>query len=392
MFAKDVYELGNRKSCIRELFAYGLQKAAEVGKENVFDFSLGNPSIPAPEKVNESICGIIAERDSLAVHGYTVAAGSLSVRETVAQDLSRRFNTKIGAENLFMTCGAAPALTAVLRALKTEHGEIAAFAPCFPEYRVFVEGTGMKFVLVPADTDSFEISDEKLLPLLSENTQAVIINSPNNPSGVVYSAEVIGRIAALLKKKAAEYGHPIYVIADEPYRELVYDGVEVPFIPDIYDDTIVCYSWSKSLSLPGERIGYVCVPGKAADSRELMTAIAGAARLAGHVCAPSLQQAVVEECITEMPDVSAYDRNRKTLYEALISYGYRCPKPEGAFYIFASAPGMTGKEFSDKAKELNVLVVPGDDFGCSDFFRICTCVSYDTIVRSLPLFEKLIKE
>lgn len=389
MFAKDVYELGNRKSCIRELFAYGLQKAAEVGRENVFDFSLGNPSIPAPEKVNETVADIVRTRDSLEVHGYTVAAGAVSARMAVADDLNRRFGTELKPENLFMTCGAAPALTAVLRALKTEHGEIAAFAPCFPEYRVFVEGTGMKFVLVPADTESFEISAEKLLPLLNENTQAVIINSPNNPSGVVYSAEVIGRIATLLEGKKKEYGHPIYIIADEPYRELVYDGVEVPFIPNIYNDSIVCYSWSKSLSLPGERIGYVCVPPKAEDSRELMTAVAGAARLAGHVCAPSLQQAVVAECIAEMPDVTAYDKNRKTLYEALISYGYRCPKPEGAFYIFASAPGMTGREFSDRAKELNVLVVPGDDFGCKDYFRICTCVSYDTIVRSLPLFKAL---
>lgn len=391
MFAKDVYELGSRKSCIRELFAYGLQKAAEVGRENVFDFSLGNPSIPAPEKVNETIGDIIASRDSLEVHGYTVAAGSADVRKAVADNLNGRFGTELKPENIFMTCGAAPALTAVLRALKTDRGEIVAFAPCFPEYRVFVEGAGMKFVLVPADTDSFEISAEQLLPLLNENTQAVIINSPNNPSGVVYSAEVIGRIAALLREKKKEYGHPIYIIADEPYRELVYDGVEVPFIPNLYDDAIVCYSWSKSLSLPGERIGYVCVPDKAEDSRELMTAVAGAARLAGHVCAPSLQQAVVAECIAEMPDVSAYDRNRKTLYEALVSFGYRCPKPEGAFYIFASAPGMTGKEFSDRAKELNVLVVPGDDFGCRDFFRICTCVSYDTIARSLPLFEQLIK-
>lgn len=391
MVSESMYTLGSKRSCIRELFEYGLKQAAIVGKENVYDFSLGNPSIPAPAEVNEAITSIVRDVDSLEVHGYTPAPGAMDARAAVAEDLNQRFGTKIGPQNIFFTCGAAPALISVVRALAVEDAEIIAIAPFFPEYQPFVEANGVKLVVVPADTETFQIRMDELEARVSAHTQAVIVNSPNNPSGVVYTRETLEKLAALLSRKAQEFGHPIYIIADEPYRELVYDGVEVPFIPTVYPDTIVCYSYSKSLSLPGERIGYVCVPGHAADSEQVFAAVAGAARTLGHVCAPSLQQLTVARCAAVRPDLEAYDRNRTTLYEALTSYGYQCAKPNGAFYMFVKAPGGSAKAFSDRAKEDNLLVVPGDDFGCPEFFRISTCVSHDMILRSLPIFEKLAK-
>ena len=383
--------LGTSRSCIRELFEYGLKQAAVVGKENVFDYSLGNPSIPSPPEVNQAIVSIIQEINSLDIHGYTPAPGAMPARKAIADDLNARFHTSIRAENIFFTCGAAPALISVIRALAVEGAEIMAIAPFFPEYRPFTEQNGASFVMVPADTQSFQISMEAVEARITPHTQAVIINSPNNPSGVVYTRETLSSLGELLTRKSAEYGHPIYIIADEPYRELVYDGVEVPFIPTIYSNTIVCYSYSKSLSLPGERIGYVCVPDQVEDSADVFAAVAGAARAMGHVCAPSLQQLVVARCASVRPDLEAYDRNRNALYDALISYGYECVKPNGAFYMFVKAPGGSAKAFSDKAKEKNLLLVPGDDFGCPEFFRICTCVSYDMIQRSLPVFKELIQ-
>ena len=383
--------LGTSRSCIRELFEYGLKQAAVVGKENVFDYSLGNPSIPSPPEVNQAIVSIIQEINSLDIHGYTPAPGAMPARKAIADDLNARFHTSIRAENIFFTCGAAPALISVIRALAVEGAEIMAIAPFFPEYRPFTEQNGASFVMVPADTQSFQISMEAVEARITPHTQAVIINSPNNPSGVVYTRETLSSLGELLTRKSAEYGHPIYIIADEPYRELVYDGVEVPFIPTIYSNTIVCYSYSKSLSLPGERIGYVCVPDQVEDSADVFAAVAGAARAMGHVCAPSLQQLVVARCASVRPDLEAYDRNRNALYDALISYGYECVKPNGAFYMFVKAPGGSAKAFSDRAKERNLLIVPGDDFGCPDHFRICTCVSYDMIQRSLPVFRELIQ-
>lgn len=391
MVSESMYALGSKRSCIRELFEYGLKQAAVVGKENVFDFSLGNPSIPAPAEVNQAIASIVQEVDSLAVHGYTPAPGAMEARAAVAEDLNQRFGAAIQPQNIFFTCGAAPALISVIRALAVKDAEIIAIAPFFPEYRPFVEANGVKLVVVPADTETFQIRLEELEARVTARTQAVIVNSPNNPSGVVYTRETLEKLAAVLAKKEMEFGHPIYIIADEPYRELVYDGVEVPFIPTVYPDTIVCYSYSKSLSLPGERIGYVCVPGCAADSEQVFAAVAGAARTLGHVCAPSLQQLTVSRCAAVRPDLEAYDRNRTTLYEALTSYGYQCAKPNGAFYMFVKAPGGSAKAFSDLAKEQNLLVVPGDDFGCPEFFRISTCVSHDMILRSLPIFERLAK-
>ncbi len=391
MVNRKMYALGSARSCIRELFEYGCRRASEVGREKVFDYSLGNPSIPAPAGVNEAIAAVLAEESSLAVHGYTSAAGDRAAREAVAADLNERFDAGVRPEDLFLGCGAAPELVSVLRALAVENAEFVVIAPYFPEYRPFVECAGGKLVVVPADVPGFQIDLEALEAALTPNTQAVILNSPNNPAGTVYSAAVLQKCAKLLWKKSREFGHPIYILSDEPYRELAY-GVEVPWVPAIYENTIVCYSWSKSLSLPGERIGYVYVPKDCADHDDLYAAIAGAARAGGHVCAPSLMQKVIARCVRLRPDLQAYDENRRLLSEALKAYGYEMATPEGAFYLFVRAPGGDSKAFSEKAKALDLLLVPGDDFGCPEYFRICYCVSREQILGSLPIFERLSKE
>ena len=392
MINKNMYALGANRSCIRELFEYGRQRAAVVGAENVFDYSLGNPSIPAPAGVNEAIKAVLEEMPSLAIHGYTSAPGDLPLRQAVAEDLNARYDAGVRPGDLFIGCGAAPELVSVIRALAVEDAEFIAVAPFFPEYRPFVESSGGKLVVVPADIPNFQIDFAALEAALNANTQAIILNSPNNPAGTVYTAETLGKLAALLEKKSAEFGKTIYIISDEPYRELVYGGVTAPWIPGIYDSTIVCYSWSKSLSLPGERIGYVYVPEKCADHDDLYAAVAGAARAGGHVCAPSLIQKVIARCVQLRPDLQAYDENRRLLSDALRSYGYEMARPDGAFYLFVKAPGGSSKAFSEKAKQHDLLLVPGDDFGCLEYFRICYCVSKDLIERSLPIFEKLIKE
>lgn len=387
------HQLGTAPSVIRELFAYGLQQAAVVGKENVYDYSLGNPSIPAPIKVNQAICDIIHEVDSIQIHGYSMAAGFDGTRQAIADNLNRRFGLGAKASELFLTCGAAPALISVIKALAvTPDSEIVAVAPFFPEYRPFAESNGAKLVVVPADTEAFQINLEALESRISPNTQGIIINSPNNPSGVVYTRRTLQALADLLTRKGQEYGHPIYIIADEPYRELVYGDVEVPFIPTIYPNTIVCYSYSKSLSLPGERIGYVYVPAFAADSADVYAAVAGAARAMGHVCPPTLMQLVIQRCTDEMPDLAAYDENRTLLYNALTEMGYHCAKPDGAFYLFVKAPNGDANAFSQKAKlEHNLLVVPGDGFGCPGYLRLSYCVSGEMIRRSLPAFRAMIE-
>lgn len=392
MYNEKAYALGANRSCIRDLFEYGRQRAALVGEENVFDYSLGNPSIPSPVEVNETIKAVLEEQDSLQVHGYTSAVGELQTRQAIADDLNRRYDTKITPDELFVGCGAAPELTAVFRALAAPGAKILAIAPFFPEYRPFVEEAGAVFDVVPADIPDFQIRMDALEEKLTPDTCAVILNSPNNPAGTVYTEKTLRQLAAVLTEKAQAFGHPIYIVADEPYRELVYDGAEVPFIPAIYPNTVVCYSYSKSLSLPGERIGYIYVPADAADSRQLYAAICGASRAIGHVCAPSLLQKVVARCAHLRPDLWAYDRNRKTLWQGLVDAGYEVAKPDGAFYLFVKAPGGSAKAFSEKAKKKDLLIVPGDDFGCPEYFRVCYCVSYDKIVRSLPLFRELIKD
>lgn len=393
MVNEKYHGLGTAPSVIRELFAYGLQQAKVVGKENVFDYSLGNPSIPAPAKVNETIKKLIDTTDSIQLHGYSMAPGFENVRQAIADNLNARFNCNAKASELFMTCGCAPALVSVAHALTTSlEDEFIAIAPFFPEYNVFFTCAGAKLAVVPADTVHFQIDMDALEKTINEHSVAVVINSPNNPSGVVYTEETLTKIAELLERKSKEYGHPIYIVADEPYRELVYDGVKVTFIPNVYDNTIVCYSWSKSLSLPGERIGYVYVPEKCADAKAVYDTVSGAAREIGSVCPPTLTQKVIGECVGEMPDLAAYEENRNLLYNSLTEYGYECAKPDGAFYLFVKAPNGDAVAYSEKAKlDHNLLVVPGDGFACPGYFRLSYCVSNDMIKRSLPAFKAMIE-
>lgn len=391
MINQNAQRLGQERSCIRELFEYGLARAKVVGKENIYDFSLGNPSIPAPQGVKDAILALLEEESSLSLHGYTTAAGLPATRKAIAKELTGRFSYEVLAENLFITGGAAPALCAALKALQTENSEVIALCPYFPEYKPFAQMARQKFVTVEAKLPDLSLPLEGLEKAINANTAAVLINSPNNPSGVVYSKENLEELACLLTRKGQELGHPIYLISDEPYRELVYDGTEVPFLPAIYKNTLICYSYSKCLSLPGERIGYVYVNQFAENAEALYAAVAGAARALGHVCAPSLMQKVIARCASLGPDLSAYDKNRKALYEGLTAIGYEAVKPQGAFYLLVKAPGGDAKAFSEKAKQLDLLIVPGDDFGIPGYFRLCYCVDYEKIVGSLPLFQKLLQ-
>ena len=392
MINQTAYNLGANRSVIRDLFEYGRNRAAIVGDDNIFDFSLGNPSIPAPGLVNETIRDLLSDTDSLALHGYTSAVGDMAARKAIADDLNGRYNADSAPEDFFIGCGAAPELVAVLKALAVPGGEVLAIAPYFPEYKPFAENAGLIFKVVPPDVPDFQINFEALEAALNEHTQALILNSPNNPSGVVYSEETLRKLGELLNRKSGEYGHPIYIISDEPYRELTYGGITTPWVPHFYANTVVCYSYSKSLSLPGERIGYVYVPKTCADAKALYAAVAGAARAAGHVCAPSLWQKVIARCTHLRPDLDAYDRNRRCLYDGLTAMGYEMAKPDGAFYLFIKAPGGNANAFSELAKKKDLLVVPGAGFGCPEYFRICYCVSYEMIQKSLPVFEELIRE
>lgn len=391
MINQNAYALGANRSCIRDLFEYGRQRAAIVGEDKVFDYSLGNPSIPSPKEVNEAVRAILEDTDSLKVHGYTSAVGDYETRKAISDDLNARYGVSTRPEEFFLGCGAAPELVAVFRALAIPDGEVLTVAPYFPEYKPFAEEAGLTFRVVPPDVPGFQIDLEAVEARITPHTQAMLINSPNNPSGVVYTRQTLTSLSQVLERKSREYGHPIYLISDEPYRELAY-GVEVPFVPSLYRNTVICYSYSKSLSLPGERIGYVYVPGAAEDSELLYAAIAGAARASGHVCAPSLWQKVIARCAHLRPDLASYDRNRRKLYEGLTAQGYEMAKPDGAFYLFIKAPGGDANKFSQRAKEKDLLVVPGDGFGCPGYFRICYCVSYEKIVGSLPVFEELIRE
>lgn len=391
MINSNAYALGANRSCIRDLFEYGRQRAAIVGEDHVYDFSLGNPSIPSPREVDQAVREILSETDSLKIHSYTTAVGDYETRKAISEDLNSRYGVSTRPENFFLGCGAAPELVAVFRALAVPEGEVLTIAPYFPEYKPFVQEAGLNFRVIPPDVPDFQISLEAVEKELNPHTQAVLINSPNNPSGVVYTRETLAGLSRILEEKSREFGHPIYLISDEPYRELCY-GVEVPFVPGLYPNTVICYSYSKSLSLPGERIGYIYVSGEAEDSEALYAAIAGAARACGHVCAPSLWQKVIARCAHLRPDLQSYDKNRKALYEGLRAMGYEMAKPDGAFYLFIKAPGGDANEFSQRAKERDLLVVPGDGFGCPGYFRICYCVSFETIMGSLPVFEELIRE
>ncbi len=393
MVSEKMLALGSNRSTIRELFEYGKMRAAVVGAENIYDYSLGNPSVPAPKEVNEAIIDILKTESAIGTHGYTSAVGDNGARDAIADNLNRRFGTSYTRDNLYLTCGAAASLLCAYRAvILNEESEIIAIAPFFPEYEAFVKSNGGTFTMIPADEERFQIKFDLLEKAINPNTQAIIINTPNNPSGVVYSEETIIKLAELLTVKSEEFGHPIYLISDEPYRELVYSAEGVPFTANYYKNTIVCYSYSKSLSLPGERIGYVLIPSEADNFTELYNAIAGAGRSCGYVCAPSLMQKMIARCADVMPDISSYRKNRDYLYNALTEIGYECADPSGAFYLFVKAPNGNADEFSEIAKKYDLLLVSGSAFGCSTYFRASYCVDYDMIVRSIPAFKKAFED
>lgn len=391
MISQECYELGSKSSVIREIFSYGLKRKAEVGEDRVYDFSLGNPSIPAPESVKRAILELL-EGPAESLHAYSPAPGDPKVRAVIAESLNRRFGESFRAENIFMTCGAAASLSICLKALVNPGDEVVTFAPFFPEYRCWAEASGAGFLAVPARLPDFQVDLEAFAGILSPRTKAVIVNSPNNPSGVVYSEETVKGLAALLKQKSEEFGNPIYLIADEPYREIVYDDMQVPYLTKYYENTLVCYSYSKSLSLPGERIGYIVIPDRIADHAHVAPAIAGAARVLGYVCAPALFQQVIGKCVEDTGDISAYRKNRDLLIGGLRKIGYDCVEPQGAFYLFMKALEADAGRFCERAKKYDLLLVPSDDFGCPGYVRIAYCVSEKTILDSMPAFEKLMED
>ncbi len=392
MYNEQMYEWGSNRSVIRELFEYGKKKAAEVGEENVYDFSLGNPSVPAPAIVNETICELTKELPSIALHGYTSAQGDADTRKAIADYLNKTYDTNFHMDNFYVTCGAAASLMITLKALiESPEDTVLTVAPFFPEYSVFVKSAGAQFKVVQADTKSFQIQFDELERMIDANTKAIIINSPNNPSGTVYSEATIQKLAALLERKQAEFGTCIFLISDEPYREIVYDGVEIPYVTKYYKNTIVCYSFSKSLSLPGERIGYILVPDEAYEAKRLYAAVCGAGRALGYVCAPSMLQKVIKRCIGATGDIEEYRKNRDLLYNGLTEIGFECFKPQGAFYLFMKSLGENCEAFSEQAKKENLLVVPATGFGCPGYVRISYCVDGAMIERSLPAFERLYK-
>ena len=392
MISEKMYELGSKRSVIREIFEYGKKRKAEIGNDKVFDFSLGNPSVPAPACVNETIIELLHTEDPILLHGYTSAQGDFNVRKTIADYVNSKQGTAIGPDDIYMTMGAAASLCVGFKAVCQPGDEFIAFTPFFPEYRVFVEAMGGTLVSVDTDNRTFQIDFENFEKAINEKTKGVIVNSPNNPSGVIFTEESIIKLSALLKEKSEEYGHPIYLYADEPYRELVFDDTKVPYLINYYDNTFVCYSYSKSLSLPGERIGYIVVSNKMQDNRQIYAAVCGAGRALGYVCASSLFQQVIARCIDKTADVSIYKKNRDILYEGLTKAGYYCVKPDGAFYLFVQALEEDATAFCEKAKKHELLLVPGDDFGTKGYVRIAYCVTTEQIENSLPAFEALAKE
>ncbi len=388
MVSERMKGLGTARSVIRELFEYGKLRAAQVGPENVFDFSIGNPSVPSPAAVNEEAVRLLKEQPDL-IHAYTSAQGDQESRQRFADSLNRRFGTGYTAGQLYLTVGAAASLCCVLNGLSCPGDEFIVFAPYFPEYKVFIEGAGARMVLVPPEVERFQIDFDAFERAVGEHTKGVLINSPNNPSGVVYSRQTLERLAGILTEKSREYGHPIYLISDEPYREIVYAGVEVPWVPGVYRDTIVCYSFSKSLSLPGERIGYVLVPGEVTDSGDVYAAVAGAGRSLGYVNAPSLFQRVTSLCCDMTSDIKVYEENAKILVTALREMGYHVAEPNGAFYLFPRTLEPDDLAFCERAKKMDLLIVPGTGFGAPGHTRISYCVQTDMIRRSLPKFREL---
>ena len=393
MIAEKMKNMVANSSAIRAMFEEGSRLAEIYGAENVFDFSLGNPNVAAPEAVKKAIIELLDESDPVTLHGYTNSnSGYADVRETVAQSLNERFGTQFEGKNIIMSVGAAGGLNVILKTLINPGDEVIAFAPYFGEYRSYTNNYDGILVEISPNTVDFQPRLDEFEQKISPKTKAVIVNTPNNPTGVVYSEETIRKLAAIMDAKQKEYGTDIYLISDEPYRELVYDGVEVPYLTKYYANTIVGYSYSKSLSLPGERIGYLVIPDEVKDSKDILAAAGVATRILGFVNAPTLQQKVVARCINEKTDISFYDRNRETLYQGLQKCGFECIKPEGAFYLFVKSPVADEKEFCAAAKKYNLLLVPGSSFACPGYVRLAYCVAYETIVNSLPKFMELAKE
>lgn len=390
--SQRMLNLGTARSEIREAFAFAQARAAEVGAENVDDFSIGNPSVPAPATVAEAVHKLVDAIDPIKLHGYTPAQGDGQARGALADDLNRRFGTNYTADNFYLTAGAAGALCCALSALSCPGDTFIAFAPYFPEYKVFVESAGAELVTVPADIEDFQIDFAAFDQALTPNTKGVIINSPNNPTGVVYSEATIQKLAQVLTEKSKEYGHTIWLISDEPYREIVYRDTPLPWVPNYYPNTLVCYSYSKSLSLPGQRIGYVLVPPQAEDADIVYAAVCGAGRALGYVCAPSLFQLVAAECTGQTADIEIYHKNRDLLLNALRDMGYTCAQPDGAFYLFPRSLEPDARAFCERARKYNLVLVPGDSFGCPGHVRISYCVPTEQIQRALHKFEQLAAE
>lgn len=390
--SQRMLNLGTARSEIREAFAFAQARAAEVGAENVDDFSIGNPSVPAPATVAEAVHKLVDAIDPIKLHGYTPAQGDGQARGALADDLNRRFGTNYTADNFYLTAGAAGALCCALSALSCPGDTFIAFAPYFPEYKVFVESAGAELVTVPADIEDFQIDFAAFNQALTPNTKGVIINSPNNPTGVVYSEATIQKLAQVLTEKSKEYGHTIWLISDEPYREIVYRDTPLPWVPNYYPNTLVCYSYSKSLSLPGQRIGYVLVPPQAEDADIVYAAVCGAGRALGYVCAPSLFQLVAAECTGQTADIEIYHKNRDLLLNALRDMGYTCAQPDGAFYLFPRSLEPDARAFCERARKYDLVLVPGDSFGCPGHVRISYCVPTEQIQRALHKFEQLAAE
>lgn len=391
MLNERMVALGTQRSVIRELFEFGKMRAAEIGPENVFDFSIGNPSVPAPAEVNQTAMKLIQEMDPVLLHGYTSAQGDAGVRKMIADSINSRFDTSTRPEDLYVTVGAAAALCCCLNGLCNPGDEVIVFAPYFPEYKVFIEGAGATMTLIPADIEAFQIDFEKFEASINANTKAVIVNSPNNPCGAVYSEDTVKKLSSILEEKSAQFGHPIYLISDEPYREIVFDNTVVPYLPKYYKNTMVCYSWSKSLSLPGERLGYIVVPEEMEDHDLVYAAVAGAGRSLGYVNAPGLFQRVCAMCADLTADISVYETNRDILLKGLRDLGFHVVEPGGTFYMFPRTLDPDDVAFCEKAKEFNLLIVPGVGFGCPGHARISYCVQTEMIERSLDAFEKLAK-
>lgn len=392
MISEKMVAMVSNSSAIRAMFEEGKKMAAQYGAENVYDFSLGNPNVPAPKEVKEAIKEILDEEDALMVHGYMSNSGYEDVRQAIAESLNQRFGTAFTEENILMTVGAAGGLNVILKTLLNPGDEVLTFAPYFGEYRSYTANFDGILKAVPANTVDFQPNLEAFEKMITAKTKAVIVNTPNNPTGVVYSEETIEKMADIMRKKQQELGISIYLISDEPYRELVYDGIEVPYLTKYYENTIVGYSFSKSLSLPGERIGYLVIPHEVQDSKLIIGAANAANRILGYVNAPSLFQRVVARCLDAKADVAYYDRNRETLYQGLVEAGFSCIKPQGAFYLFVKSPIEDEKEFCETAKKYHLLLVPGSSFACPGYVRLAYCVSYETIVHALPKFAELAKE